>query len=312
MTHILFPEIQPYQTHFLQVSEIHTLYIEECGNPNGEPILFIHGGPGAGFGESDRCFFDPEKYRIILYDQRGCGKSTPYLELQQNTTQDLIEDIEKIRNLLKIDSWKLFGGSWGSTLALLYAQAHPEKVMAMVLRGIFLFEQSEMDWFLGGGVKWLYPLEFAEFEDFIPEPERANGLIEAYYKRIISDDKSISDASALSLSKFEMSIARLNQDQEIIQSFLDSPSGISMGKIEIYYMQNKGFITEGQIMQNIEKIKDIPCHIVQGRYDVICPFLHAFQLHKALPKSVLYPTISGHNAKDPAMLEKLVEVVNKI
>jgi len=310
MTYTLFPEIQPYQTHKLQVSDLHTLYVEECGNPNGEPILFIHGGPGAGFGESDRRFFDPKKYRIILFDQRGCGKSSPYLELQENTTQNLIEDIEKIRELLTIESWRLFGGSWGATLTLLYAQAYPKRIVSMVLRGVFLFQQSEIDWFLGGGVQKLYPKEFAEFKNFIPEKERANGLVEPYYNRILSDDVNISNAAALSLSKYEISIAQLVQDPKTIQDFLNSPSGLSMGRIEMHYMQNKGFIEEGQILKNAYKITDIPCQIVQGRYDTICPLITAFELHQALPKSSFHPVISGHNSKDPAMLEKLIEVTN--
>lgn len=307
----LFPEIQPYQTHQLVVSNLHTLYIEESGNPNGQPVLFVHGGPGGGTNPSYRQFFDPVKFRIILFDQRGCGQSTPFLELQQNTTQDLVQDMEKIRQLLQIQEWILFGGSWGSTLSLVYAQAFPERVKAMVLRGIFLFEQAEIDWFLQAGVETIFPEVFEEYRDFIPKEEQSD-LVKAYYARAISLDNDIAVKTFKSLSKYETSIARLQYDQSEVAKFVDSPAGLSMGKIELHYMQHKGFLTEGQILQNIHKIQDIPGYIVHGRYDIICPFLWAWKLHKAWPKSELFPVLSGHSGSDPEMQAKLTEVVNSL
>jgi len=307
-----YPPIQPYQTHFLKVSDLHTLYVAEAGNPKGEPILFVHGGPGSGVRKNDSRFFNPDKFRIILVDQRGCGKSTPFLELKENDTENLIQDMEKVRKFLGILKWNLFGGSWGSTLALLYAQAFPKVVKSLILRGIFLFSKQEIDWFLNGiGVKNVYPAEFLEYQNFLPKNERAE-VLKNYCKRAFSKDEDLARQAFLNLSKYENSISKLVQDKTVIQNFLKSDSALSMGKIELWYMQNLGFLKPNQILDNMHKIVDIAGYIVHGRYDMVCKFESAYRLHQAWSKSKLYPVISGHASSDPEMKSKLIEVCDEV
>ncbi|KAK1268560.1 Proline iminopeptidase [Acorus gramineus] len=269
----LYPPIEPYSSGFLKVSDLHTVYWEQSGNPSGHPVVFLHGGPGAGTSPNNRRFFDPEFYRIILFDQRGAGKSTPHACLEENTTWDLIKDIEKLREHLDIPKWQVFGGSWGSTLALAYSQTHPDKVTGLVLRGIFLLRKKELDWFYEGGAASIFPDAWESFRDFIPENERDN-FISAYDKRLNSDDLQT-------------------------QAF---------ARIENHYFVNRGFFpTESFLLDNIEKIRHIRTIIVQGRYDVCCPMMSAWDLHKAWPEAELKVVPNaGHSANEPAVGAELI------
>lgn len=306
-----YPEIPAYKTEFLKVSEIHTLYIEQCGNPNGRPVVFLHGGPGGGISPDHRRFFDPNHYRIILFDQRGSGKSTPAAELRENTTWDLVNDIEKIRQHLDIQDWLVFGGSWGSTLALAYAEAHPEKVKALILRGIFLCRPSEIKWFYQFGASEIFPDAWSTYSDFIP-PEERHDFVSAYYKRLTHSDAQLRLQAAKIWSKWEASTSKLFVDPKFIEAFDDPTLALQFARIECHYFMNNAFFnTDNFLIENISKIKKIPLTIIQGRYDVVCPMRSAWDLHQALPNAVLRIIHdSGHSANEPGIRSALIETTN--
>ncbi len=303
---ILYPDIKPYAEHRLQVSDIHDLYIEECGSPDGIPVVFIHGGPGGGCDPEYRCYFDPEKYRIILFDQRGCGRSKPHASLIDNTTQDLVADLEAIRESLDVDKWMLFGGSWGSTLALIYAERFPERVSAMVLRGIFLGRESDYDWLYKEGASKIYPDYWEDFNGHIPEDERGN-LIAAYYSRLTGSDELSRMASAKAWSIWEARIATLHTSHKILNQFSDPHTALSLARIEAHYFINNCFIEDNQILSNINKISQIPGIIVHGRYDMVCTLDNAWTLNQAWPISELHIVReAGHSGGEAGNVDALV------
>ncbi|MBR7791824.1 prolyl aminopeptidase [Undibacterium sp. FT147W] len=302
----VFPEIEPYRTGTLAVDELHTLYWEECGNPEGQPVLFLHGGPGAGTSPSHRRFFDPAHYRIVLFDQRGAGKSTPLGEYRNNTTALLIEDIEKIRVMLGIQQWLVFGGSWGSTLALAYGEAHPERCLGFILRGIFLCTKAEVDWFVNG-MGYFYPEIHQRFAEAIPVEERGD-LLQAYVKRLFCDDPAIYMEAARNWSRYEGSCLFLKPQAEAIASFESDEVSLGIGRLEAHYMLHGAFMEDDALIRNIARIRHLPAVIVQGRYDVICPPVSAYRLHRAWPEAA-YHVIgdAGHAAMEPGIASALVQ-----
>ena len=298
----LFPPIQPIRHGMLAVDELHTIYWEEVGNPNGIPVLFLHGGPGAGLSPQHRRFFDPSAYRVILFDQRGAGKSTPLGEWRNNTTQLLIDDIERLRAMFGIAQWLVFGGSWGSTLALAYGQAHPERCLGFVLRGIFLCTRAEVDWFLNG-VQWFYPELYEEFVAPIPVAERGD-LLAAYSSRLLCDDPAVYWPAARAWSRFEgRRVFLLPQPEEASSDALD----LGVGRLESHYMLHGAFLEEDQLIRDVQRIAHLPAVIVQGRYDVICPPLSAWRLHQAWPGARLRMIPDGgHGALETGIARALV------
>jgi proline iminopeptidase len=298
----LFPPILPIRHGMLAVDELHTIYWEEVGNPHGVPVLFLHGGPGAGLSPQHRRFFDPQYYRVILFDQRGAGKSAPLGEWRNNTTQLLIADIETLRARFGIDQWLVFGGSWGSTLALAYGQAHPERCLGFVLRGIFLCTAPEIDWFLHG-VRWFHPELYEEFIAPIPEAERAD-LLRAYTTRMLCDDPDVYWPAARAWSRFEgRRVFLLPQEDEPASDTLD----LGVGRLESHYMANRGFLAEDQLLRDLDRIAHLPGVIVQGRYDMICPPLSAHRLHQGWPGSKLrLVPDAGHGALEAGIAKALV------
>ncbi|SHH42303.1 prolyl aminopeptidase [Massilia sp. CF038] len=298
----LFPPIAPIRSGKLEVDQMHTIYWEEVGNPDGVPVVFLHGGPGAGLSPQHRRFFDPAYYRIILFDQRGAGKSTPLGEWRNNTTQLLVSDIEKLRERFGIKQWLVFGGSWGSTLALAYGQAHPERCLGFVLRGIFLCTKAEIDWFING-IQWFYPELYEAFAAPIPEAERGD-LLKAYTTRMLSDDPNVYWPAARAWSRFEgRRVFLMPQPEEAPNDTLD----LGVGRLESHYMANLGFFSDNQLLENVSTIAHLPAVIVQGRYDVICPPLSAHRLHQAWPGSTLkmIPD-AGHGALEAGIARALV------
>jgi proline iminopeptidase len=303
---ILFPAIEPHRHGMLAVDAMHTLYWEECGNPDGLPVLFLHGGPGAGCNAGHRRFFDPGAYRIVLFDQRGAGRSTPLGEYHNNTTQLLIEDIERLRTMLGIEQWLVFGGSWGSTLALAYGQSHPERCLGFVLRGIFLCTPAEIDWFING-MRWFFPEPHAEFVAAIPESERGD-LLQAYVKRLFDDDPAVYLPAARSWSRYEGSCLYLQPDPNAIEEFSSDAVALGIGRLEAHYFRHQAFFEEDQLIANIGRIRHLPALIVHGRYDVICPPSSAFRLHAAWPGSRLRIIgDAGHAAFEPGIAAALVD-----
>ncbi|MGK5029164.1 prolyl aminopeptidase [Janthinobacterium sp. MDT1-19] len=303
----LFPVLSPNRHGMLAVDDIHTIYWEECGNPDGIPVLFLHGGPGAGLSPQHRRFFDPQRYRVILFDQRGAGKSTPLGEWRNNTTQLLIDDIEVLRAQFGIAQWLVFGGSWGSTLALAYGQAHPEACLGFVLRGIFLCTQAEIDWFIEG-VRWFYPELYAEFAAPIPLEERGD-LLAAYVKRILSSDPAVYWPAARAWSRFEgRRVYLMPQPEDAPNDALD----LGVGRLESHYMANLGFFEEDQLIRNMGRIAHLPAVIVQGRYDAICPPLSAYRLQQAWPGAQLnmIPD-AGHGALEHGIASALVNATER-
>lgn len=307
----LYPEVNPYKTGTLKVSSLHTIYYEECGNPQGKPVVFVHGGPGGGINEKYRRFFDPKKWRIVLFDQRGCGQSTPFSELKENTTWDLVEDMEKIRAELHIEKWVVFGGSWGSTLALAYAETHPSKTVGLILRGIFLLRKKEIDWFYQEGASWIYPDAWEKYLEPIPENER-HDLVKAFHKRLTSPDKATRTAAAKAWSIWEGSTSYLYQDPKAMDDFAEDEFADAFARIECHYFLNKGFFKEdGWLLKNVDKIRHIPCVIVQGRYDVVCPIRSAWDLHRAWPEADLQVVPdAGHSSLEKSISAKLVEATD--
>ncbi|MFC0167729.1 prolyl aminopeptidase [Pseudoduganella danionis] len=303
----LFPPITPSRHGMLAVDELHTIYWEEVGNPAGIPVIFLHGGPGAGLSPQHRRFFDPQKYRVILFDQRGAGKSLPLGECRRNTTQLLIEDIERLRVQAGIEQWLVFGGSWGSTLALAYGEAHPERCLGFVLRGIFLCTEREVDWFLHGA-RWFHPEIHEEFIAHIPEAERGD-LLQAYLTRIMDPDPHVHLPAVRAWSRFEgRRVFLLPQPDEASSDALD----LGVGRLEAHYMANLGFFTEEQLLRQIDRIAHLPAVIVQGRYDVICPPVTAWQLHQAWPGSVLKMVAdAGHGAMEYGISQALVQATEQ-
>lgn len=303
-----YPEITPYHTESLKVSDIHTLHIEQCGNPEGRPIVFLHGGPGGGISAEHRRFFDPDHYRIVLFDQRGSGKSGPAAELRENSTWDLVRDIEKIREHLGIKNWIVFGGSWGSTLALAYAETHPDRVKALILRGIFLCRPSEIKWFYQFGASEIFPDVWESYLTHIPENER-HDMVSAYYKRLTDHDPKVRLAAAKIWSKWEAATSRLFVDVKSIDAFDDPTFALQFARIECHYFMNNSFFeTNNWLIENVSKIRHIPTVIVQGRYDVVCPVRSAWDLHRAFPESELHIiSDSGHAAGEPGIRSRLIE-----
>lgn len=282
----LFEAAPPYVTHHLDVDDIHTLYIEECGNSAGLPVVFLHGGPGAGCSPLHRRYFDPDVYRIILFDQRGCGKSTPHACLENNNTQALVSDIEAIRERLNIDKWVVFGGSWGSTLGLVYAETHPSRVSGLIVRGIFLARDKDVQWFYQQGTSRLFPDYWQQFLAPIPEQERGD-MVSAYYRQLTGDNEVQKLRAAKAWSSWEGMTATLQVDPHVIESFSNSHSALSIARIECHYFINQCWLEPDQIIRDIEKIRHIPSYIVQGRYDVVCPVEQAWELSRAWPEAEL-------------------------
>lgn len=303
---VLFPEIKPYATHRLKVSSLHDLYLEEAGNPDGIPIVFVHGGPGAGSDASSRRFFDPDVYRIVVFDQRGAGRSTPHAELEDNTTQTLVADMEAIRHFLQIDKWVLFGGSWGSTLSLVYAQTYPENVMGLILRGIFLCRDEDLQWFYQSGASRIFPDYWEDYYEHIPEAER-DDMIAAYYRRLIGQDEIARMGAAKNWSLWEGRCLTLRPSVQAVEKFSDPHLAMSLARIEAHYFINEAFMETNQILNNAHKLHGIPGIIVHGRYDVVCPLDNATALHKLWPDSeLLIVRDAGHSALEPGIIDALV------
>ena len=307
----LFPEIKPFNTFYLQVSSLHKLYIEESGNPNGKPVIFLHGGPGGGIEPIYRQYFNPDIWRIIIFDQRGCGKSTPHAELNENTTWNLVEDIEKIRDTLNIQSWVVFGGSWGSTLSLSYAITHPKRCKGLILRGIFLLRKIEIDWFYQQGCSYIYPDEWEKYISVIPNNER-NNLVQAYYKQLTSNDSSVRIKAAQAWSKWEASTSKLIQNKKSLHHFDNPKVAEAFARIECHYFINKGFFEyDGWILNQLDAIKNIPNVIIQGRYDVVCPMKSAWELHKKWDNSKLVIVQdAGHSMLEKNIQTELIKHTN--
>ncbi|PIT98691.1 MAG: prolyl aminopeptidase [Bdellovibrionales bacterium CG10_big_fil_rev_8_21_14_0_10_45_34] len=303
---------QPFNTFRLKVSEIHELYVEEVGNPSGVPIVFLHGGPGAGCNEHHRELFDPKIFRAVLFDQRGCGRSTPHASLEQNTTWDLVADIERIRDHLKIDKWIVFGGSWGSTLGLAYAESHSERCKALILRGIFLCRPEEIEWFYQYGAHQVFPDFFQPYQDFIPASERDNYL-KAYYKRLNSADEKVRLEAAKCWSIWEGSTAKLLPDEKTISEFGSDHMALSLARIENHYFVNGCFFrTPNQLLEDAHKISNVPGVIVHGRYDMVCPIKNAFDLHKVWPNADFHVIPdAGHAVTEPGIQKALKESLRK-
>ncbi len=306
----MYLPIEPYRTGRLTVDELHTLYWEECGNPNGAPVLFLHGGPGSGLSPLHRQFFDPTHYRIVLFDQRGAGQSTPLGEYRNNTTQLVIEDIEQIRQMLGIEQWLVFGGSWGSTLALAYGQSHPQRCLGFVLRGIFLCTPAEIDWFMHG-IGQFFPKEHAQFVSHIPPDERGD-LLQAYSQRLFSDDSAVAGAAARSWSRYEGSCLHLLPHPQDVEAFGSDAVALGVGRLEAHYFCHEGFFSEDQLVRNVGRIRHLPAIIVQGRYDVICPPTSAWRLHQAWPEAVFtLVEDAGHASSEPGIAHALVSATDR-
>jgi len=308
----LYPEIEPYDSGTLAVSPLHTLYYEQCGNPRGKPVVFLHGGPGAGCNPKTRRFFDPAHYRIVQFDQRGCGRSTPHAELTDNTTWHLVADIERLREHLHIERWQVFGGSWGSTLALAYAQAHPQRVTELVLRGIFLLRRWELEWFYQKGCDAIYPDAWEPYIEHIPAGERGD-LIGAYYRRLTSSDAAVRLAAAKAWSTWEGGTSYLLQNPDYIASTGADEFALQFARIECHYFVHGGFFEcDDQLLRDAHKLKHIPAVIVQGRYDVVCPLRSAWDLHRAWPEAELRIVAdAGHSALEPGNTHELVEATDR-
>jgi proline iminopeptidase len=307
----LYRPVEPFATHRLDVDHDHRLYVEECGRPDGIPAIFLHGGPGAGCEPAHRAFFDPRRYRAVLFDQRGCGRSTPHASLTANTTRDLIADIERIRERLGIERWLVFGGSWGSTLALAYAETHPERVAALVVRGIFLCRDEEIRWFYQEGASWLYPDYWEQFLAPIPVEERGD-LLSAYHKRLTGEDEATRLVAAQAWSVWEGRTATLRANPDIEAHFAHPHVALSLARIECHYFMNRSFFRPNQLLEDAHRLQDIPGIIIQGRYDTICPMHSAWDLHQAWPSAELQVIAdAGHSAFEPGIRMALVAATDR-
>ena len=309
---VLYKEIDAYSTGFLQVSELHTIAWERSGNPDGIPVIVIHGGPGGGSQPSYRRYFNPEKFDIIQFDQRGCGQSTPYAELIDNNTHASVSDLEMLRESFGIERWHVFGGSWGSTLSLIYAQNHPNRVLSLTLRGIFMCRKSELHWFYQDGASHIFPDAFDHYRDHIPKDEQGN-LIEAYYSRLTDSDVDVRRSAAREWTRWEMATSRLFPDPEYLDKAEDLDFAVAFARIECHYFINAIFVEEAYILNHASKIIDIPTTIVQGRYDVVCPPKSAWELHKALPRSdlIIVPD-AGHSMGEVSIARELVKATDAL
>lgn len=306
----LYPTLAPYREHRLAVDGIHTLHVEECGTPDGIPVVFLHGGPGAGISPVHRRFFDPSRYRIVLIDQRGSGRSTPFGELRDNTTAHLVADIETVRVQLGIERWLVFGGSWGSTLALAYAQAHPDRATGLIVRGVYLGRAEENRWFneADGGAGWVFPERWARYAAHIPAEEQGE-LIEAYWKRLDSEDRAVAIAAAQAWLGWEDFAATLVHQVDAV-SDADPLDTLAKARIEAHYFRHNAFLAHGQLLRDIDRIRHLPGTIVQGRYDMICPPRSAWDLAQAWPEARLEMVLSGHSATEPATVDALVRATD--
>ncbi|MBR9841563.1 MAG: prolyl aminopeptidase [Rhodobacteraceae bacterium] len=309
--HYLYPPVEPFDQRVLDMGDGHRVYFEQSGNRNGIPVLVVHGGPGGGSSPAMRRYFDPEVYRIVLFDQRGCGKSRPHAEIENNTTWHLISDIERIREEIGVDKWIIFGGSWGATLSLLYAQTHPDRAMHLILRGVFLMQQSELDWFYAGGAGRFWPEPWERFVSLVPEDERGN-LIEAYAKRLFSGHRPTEIRFAQAWAKWENSLASIHSAGH----GGDAPPEYAraFSRLENHYFRNAGFLREdGQILRDMARIHHIPCIIVQGRYDMICPPRTAYELARNWPAAELRMVRNaGHALSEPGISAELVRTMDQI
>jgi proline iminopeptidase len=305
--HTLYPPIEPYRQDRLKVGGGHEIYFEECGNPKGKPALVVHGGPGGGCNSTMRRFHDPALYRIVLFDQRGCGRSLPHATLEGNTTWHLVDDMEKLRAHLDVERWQLFGGSWGSTLSLAYAQTHPGRVSDLVLRGIFLLRRDELRWFYQSGCGWLFPEAFEEFKKIIPLQEHGD-MIAAYYRRLTHPDREVQVAAARAWSVWEGSTLSLMQDPDRLKLFSADTYAIAFARIECHYFVNRGFFErDDQLLVNVESIRELPCVIVHGRYDVVTPVKSAWDLARAWPQADLRIVAdAGHAMTEPGIVHELI------
>ncbi len=308
----LYPEIEAHRSEQLRVDPQHEIYFEESGNPHGKPVLFVHGGPGGGTEPKQRRYFDPARYRIILFDQRGCGKSTPHASLERNTTWDLVADMERIRAHLGLERWMLFGGSWGSTLSLAYAIRHRERVTELVLRGIFLLRRREIDWFYQEGAGRIFPDAWEPYLEAIPEAERGD-LLAAYHRRLTSDDVATQVRAARTWSIWEGSTSRLFPDPELIARTGEDHFALAFARIECHYFTNRGFLeSDGWLLQQAGRLKGIPGVIVQGRYDVVCPMESAWALHRAWSDAELRVVPdAGHSASEPGIIHELITATDR-
>ncbi|MFV8572383.1 prolyl aminopeptidase [Marinobacter sp. SBS5] len=308
----LYPEIQPYARHRLAVDDVHELYLEESGNPEGTPVLVVHGGPGGGCEDYHRRFFDAERCRIILLDQRGAGRSTPLAELEGNCTANLVADMEAVRQFLGVDRWLLFGGSWGSTLSLVYAQAHPERVLGLVLRGIFLCRPRDIQWFYQEGASRIFPDYWKEYLAPIPEAERSD-MVTAYYRRLTSSNELEQIQAAKAWSVWEGRCATLQPNPKVVEHFGHPHVAIALARIECHYFMNQGFLEPGQIIRDAQKLAEIPGVIVHGRYDMVCPLDNALALSAAWPEAELQIIRdAGHSASEPAIVDALIRGVEQV
>ena len=302
----LYPEIKPYARHTVDVGSNHQLYVDESGTPDGIPVLFVHAGPGSGCEYDSRCFFNPEKYRIILFDQRGAGRSTPHASVTDNTTQHLIADMEQIREFLGIEQWMLFGGGFGSMLSLAYAQEHPDNVLAMVMRGVFLGRQADIDWIYQDGASRFFPDHWEDFVSPIADADQGN-LVAAYQHRIDGADELARMAAIKSWSRWEADCSTMHPNVRLIKHFTDPVRATARSKIALLYFNNQCFLEDNQILSAVDTIQDIPGIIVQGRYDMVCPLINAFELHEAWPVSQLFIIReAGHSATEPVLIDALI------
>jgi proline iminopeptidase len=307
----LYPALEPFDSGYLPVSGLHEIYYEQCGNPGGKPAVFLHGGPGGGGDVTARRFFDPDRYRIVLFDQRGCGRSRPHAELRENTTWDLIADIEALRTRLGIGQWLVFGGSWGSTLSLLYAETHPERVTQLVLRGIFLLRPAEIAWFYQSGASDLYPDAWEPYRDFIPAAERGD-LLHAYHRRLTGTDPQLALEAARRWSVWEGSTSHLLASASTVARFGADHFALAFARIEAHYFVNQAFMeAPDQILRDVHRIRRIPAVVVQGRYDVVCPMRSAWDLHRAWPEAELrIVPDAGHSAFEPGIIHELIDATD--
>ncbi|WP_027328372.1 prolyl aminopeptidase [Marinimicrobium agarilyticum] len=307
-----YPEIKPFQRHQVPVGGGHELYVDESGSPDGIPILFVHGGPGAGCGKYDRRYFDPDSYRIILFDQRGSGRSTPHASLEQNNTQALVEDMEVIRQYLGVEKWALFGGSWGSTLSLVYAETHPERVLGLILRGIFLVRPQDLEWFYQGGAAHVFPDYWQDFLQPIDSSKRDN-LISAYHELLTGDNDLLKMSAAKAWSMWEGRCATLRPSHEVVESFSKPHRALSLACIEAHYFMNQAFLEPDQIVRDAHRLSGIPGVIVHGRYDMVCPLDNAFALQKAWPDAELQIVReAGHSASEPGTVDALIRATDAL
>ncbi|MCP5244546.1 MAG: prolyl aminopeptidase [Burkholderiales bacterium] len=308
--HKLFPEIEPYQQDVLSVDSLHSIYWEQSGNPGGVPVVFLHGGPGAGSTPAHRRFFDPLFYRIIILDQRGAGRSTPLGEIHNNTTPLLISDLEQLREQLKIEKWLVFGGSWGSTLALAYGEAHPDRCLGLILRGIFLCRKQEIDWFLYG-LRTLFPEAWRKFVEPLDAAERKD-ILAAYYQRVIHPDPAIHMPAARSWSIYEGSCSTLLPSHETVDYFAGDTVALGLARMEAHYFSHDIFLPENALLDNVHKLHPIPATIVQGRYDAVCPIISADDLHHAWPQAeYIIIDDAGHSVWEPGILKALIKTTEK-